>query len=620
MGKKSKKTAAKKKNQKKSKERAALVRKEVVEQKKSAQAPGNETKKSPKTAADDKKDKQRVKQEKAKEKQRLKEKKEKEKREANQKKRQEKIQELKDRKKKTEQVNKKGREEPAKPAPKKENKSIKDKKEKTTQPTKDKQKKQKKADSQNKPAKSSKKPNETTPVTIEIPTAETEIAAVSAKIGFPQESVPERFVLAEEIEGMFFTPRQSVEDTKAPTIVGNDPRVVPKDLDETSAVEDRTSVPEQPLEEIPPVGNDPRVVSKDLDDTSAVEDESPAPEQSHEEIAPVENDPCVVPNAPCAVPVAPFSIADLVRSALSKPEEADDTTDEIIAEDTTKKEASDITKNPIANLVHSALFKAIEPVEDTAVDNNNATTPSAGAVNEKVIKPPSTKKQKQEKPKKEPKPKKAKKNTLASLTKKLTTAVKEKSEKLPPKAKKAVFFVAASVLLLVVVGITVSIFSYNPPKKAIPVYRGLTEVSVNVRDIEAGPEQQLQKVKETQSHGNTRAFKFFANNEFRIEEWYDQFPLILGNPDTNKCDFIVTILNDDTIVYRSMGITPGKYLPSIKLFDTMPYGTYELRVIVAAYDPVTFKNIGVQHMKFKLVIGNEQGTQKEIEQTEQSIE
>ena len=142
--------------------------------------------------------------------------------------------------------------------------------------------------------------------------------------------MPERFVLAEEIEGMFFTPRQSVEDTKAPTIVGNDPRVVPKDLDETSAVEDRTSVPEQPLEEIPPVGNDPRVVPKDLDETSAVEDESPAPEQSlneipsvgndprvvpedldetstvedvspapeqsHEEIAPVENDPCVVPS------------------------------------------------------------------------------------------------------------------------------------------------------------------------------------------------------------------------------------------------------------------------------------------------------------------------------------
>ncbi|NLX94415.1 MAG: hypothetical protein GXZ02_11345 [Clostridiales bacterium] len=317
-----------------------------------------------------------------------------------------------------------------------------------------------------------------------------------------------------------------------------------------------------------------------------------------------------------------LSIADLVRSALSKPEETtqdiettEDVTDEIATEGIAQPETSDITKNPIANLVHSALFKAIEPVEETVADNNTETTQANNMVEEKVLEPPPVKKQKPEKPKKESGPKKPAKATAANFTTRRTSVVKEKSEKMSLKARQAVMIVAAGVVLLAVVAIGVSIFSYNPPEKAVPEYKGITEVSVNVRDIEAEPEQQLQKAKDTKAKGDTRAFKFFANNEFMIEEWYDQFPLILGNPDTNKCDFIVTILNDDTIVYRSMGIRPGKYLPSIKLFDTMPYGTYELRVVVAGYDPVTFKNIGVQHMKFKLVIGNEQGTQETVEQT-----
>lgn len=625
MAKKSKKTAAKKKNEKKNKERAALARKEVVEQKKAAQVTGNETKTTPqksKIGVDDKKDKQQAKQEKAKEKQRLKEKKEKEKREAAQKKRQEKIQELKDREKKAEQVKKKGREEPAKPSAKKANKPAKSKKEKTAQTKAEKPKEQKKSDSNNKPAKITKPENRSVPAVINK-VAEAETEAVSANIVLSGEKAPEHLAPAEEVM--------------------NDSHIVPGEIvpveevleimEETLVVGDGSSVPQETIEPVAEsllVGNDPCVVPQDIEIVEKISEISQAApvvgdgsSVPQETIEPAE-EPLVIGNAPRVAQQNSLSIADLVRSALSKPVEPTQNINETqpvnvvtTNEVTAQPEPSDITKNPLANLVHSALFKAIEPVEETVVDNNTETTQANIAVEKSVIEPPPVKKQKPDKSKKESKPKNSVKVTLASLTTRLTSVVKTNSKKMSPKAKQVVMIVAAGVLLLAVVAIAVNVFSYNPPKKAVPVYRGLTESSVNVRDIEATREQQLQKVKDTRAKGNTRAFKFFANNEFAIEEWYDQFPLVLGNLDSNKCDFIVTILDGDTIVYRSMGITPGKYLPSIKLFDNMDYGTYELMVVVAGYDPVTFKNIGVQHMKFKLVIGNEQGTQKTSEQTEE---
>lgn len=209
------------------------------------------------------------------------------------------------------------------------------------------------------------------------------------------------------------------------------------------------------------------------------------------------------------------------------------------------------------------------------------------------------------------------KSKAVNQSNRLGSAIKDKTAQMSFKARRAVTFNLAGALLLAVVLVAVQLFGYTPPKKAVPVYRGLTESSVNVRDIEAEAQGQLELVKNTKAHGSTRAFKFFANGEAMIEEWYENFPLVLGNLESNKCDFIVTILHKDTIVYRSMGIEPGKYLPSIKLFDAMPYGSYDLKVVVVGYDPQSYEKIGVQYMKFKLVIGNEQGIPRETEQTQQ---
>ena len=323
--------------------------------------------------------------------------------------------------------------------------------------------------------------------------------------------------IAEESEDVI----ETNPPTTASAIVGNDPCVVPQNIETVEEISETSH-------EFPVVHDGPSV--------------------PQETIEPVE-EPLVTGNSAHVVQEDALSIADLVRSALSKPvettqdiEATESVTDKITTEVTPQPETSDITKNPIANLVHSALFKAIEPVEETVADNNTETTQTDNMVEEKVVEPPPEKKQKLEKPKEEPKPKKPAKATPANLTTRLTFIVKAKSEKMSLKAKQAVIIVAAGVVLLAIVAIGVSIFSYNPPEKAVPEYRGLTEVSVNVRDIEAEPEQQLQKAKDTKAKGDTRAFKFFANNEFAIEEWYDQFPIVLGNLESNKCDFIVTIL------------------------------------------------------------------------------
>ncbi len=246
--------------------------------------------------------------------------------------------------------------------------------------------------------------------------------------------------------------------------------------------------------------------------------------------------------------------------------------------------------------------------EQAEPDEIKAAVPAApGIINtfEEKEKPQKVKRQKSE----------AGKKTFVFISGKLTE-IKNKTEELPKRTKKMMLFAAVFIAVILVALITVSVINHTMPENSVPMYKGLTEESVNVRDINIELDEQLERSAATKVKGNTGAFKFFANNDLMINEWYDKIPLVLGNVESNKCDFLVTILDSsDTIVYRSMGIKPGYYLPSIRLFDIIPYGENDLTLVVAAYNPETYKNVGVQRMKLKLVIGFEQTTEQVAEQT-----
>lgn len=392
------------------------------------------------------------------------------------------------------------------------------------------------------------------------------------------------------------------------------------------------------------VGDGSSVPNEESDDEDIAEEESSIPEEAPESNA------------------SAGAIAGLVLQALTPPQEnAAETTEESEtagipeAEETPEEEEQTeqpeplpvVYENPLAQLVLSAL-SAPQTTGKPAQADETAAPMVESATPEQTVKTPEFKTEKPEKPAKEPKPKKEKpvkppgepkpvkqkqakepkppkqkkekevsfKMAAALLINKAATGIKEKTADMTRKTKVFVAAGVVAVLIFAAAAVAVSVFSYKVPANAVPVYMGRVEPGVNVRDIEVGQEEQLMKADETPAKGS-RAIKFFAYTNLTIDEWYDEVPLVLGNVQTNTCDFIVTVLDkDDRIVYRSMGIKPGKYLPYFKLFDEMPYGAYDLTVVVAGYNPQTFENIGVKYMKLKLVIGFEQGTQKETGQTE----
>ncbi|GEM_PF-2949011 len=245
--------------------------------------------------------------------------------------------------------------------------------------------------------------------------------------------------------------------------------------------------------------------------------------------------------------------------------------------------------------------------KETAKASKKANAKPAGK--KEKTKKDKTKKVKKEKSAKE-KVKRVKKPRAPGLWK--AAVEKIKGIRLPRQTKRIIaavavlFFLAAAALLLY------SRLSYNVPDQAVQSYTGRDEEDFNLRSLEQDIGEQLEQVKGLGIRGDKDAFKFFVSaKEFTIDEYSDNIALTLANVSSNKCKIIGIILDeDDNILYVSLGIPAGKYLPSIRLPKELPYGEHKLRLVVSAFDNETKERIGVQHMNLKLVIGLEKPTQE----------
>ncbi|MEI6578261.1 MAG: hypothetical protein WCN92_02215 [Eubacteriales bacterium] len=666
MATKNNKAAAKKKNEKKNKEKAAQAAKEALQSKKGAESAGKEIKKTPEKAkapADDKKSiKKRNKEEKKKEKQRLKEKKEKEKREQSQAKRQEKIKEIKARKKKAEKVKKIGKEEPAKLSKdknlnsksKKNVKEDKAKQQKPEKPAKQKEVKETKPEKQAKPEKVKKNKPEKKAKPEKVKNTGHRLAPIAT----PKSEI-KSIITEEPAETRVFSDTVSDEISAEQNYAGNLPDSS-AGIVETESGQLLLLSTESPEESVAQLDETPVVSSVSIaslvlaalsasdepnagSETASAVTEITAFEENVSDTTDYTHTESIEPEVQPEITPAVFNnpLADLVIAALKATEEPEAVQEPAFAE---------INDPDESNLLHE-IVSAVS--EETEAGNTVQATSQKTNHKEKKEKEPKPEKTKKIKAEKAPKPEKIKKTKEEKApkpekTKKIKAekapkpqrikkekirksesiimafslfvnrliSTKDKiANKLPKRTKKIIELAVVSAAVLVIIFFVISLFSYHVPVSAVPMYNGLIEESVNVRDIEVGLDEQLQKAADTKSGGNKRAFKFFANKDLMIDEWYGQMPLVLGNIDSNKCDFLVTILDkNDKILYRSMGITPGNYLPSVKLFEMMDYGTYDLMVIVAAYNQKTFEKIGVQHMKLKLVIGLEQTTEQATKQ------
>lgn len=125
----------------------------------------------------------------------------------------------------------------------------------------------------------------------------------------------------------------------------------------------------------------------------------------------------------------------------------------------------------------------------------------------------------------------------------------------------------------------------------------------SVYDIGIDAEEVKQRVKDTDRNGQKSAFGYFCEEELSLRNSTQYGALIFGNPESNDCDLVATILDKDgRLLYRSDGIAPGKYLSQIRLMDGLDAGEHTCRLYVVGFDRETRKPVGVQYTKLKIVV------------------
>lgn len=118
--------------------------------------------------------------------------------------------------------------------------------------------------------------------------------------------------------------------------------------------------------------------------------------------------------------------------------------------------------------------------------------------------------------------------------------------------------------------------------------------------------QQQQVFVDAINSRGSRKFSFYFNSVVNVGDDFSTDDLCFGNPKTNDCVLIATVYdNDNTVLYRSLGLEPGKEINRAKLFGELSYGIHDVKVAVNAYDKNTNEKVGTRYAKIKIAVGVE---------------
>ena len=172
--------------------------------------------------------------------------------------------------------------------------------------------------------------------------------------------------------------------------------------------------------------------------------------------------------------------------------------------------------------------------------------------------------------------------------------------------------IAAALLLAaaIVAGIIYLIVSLFTSGVKIPdeiknaEYKGRIESPSVAIETDISAEQQKMLSKSVSVKGNKSAFKFYTNKEIVMEDYSDPALIEFGSVSSNECVLLAFLIDENgKLLYRSLGVEPGKKIGSVSLFDSVPYGKHKLTLIVNGYDPETYEKKGTQTTSVNLTIG-----------------
>lgn len=212
-------------------------------------------------------------------------------------------------------------------------------------------------------------------------------------------------------------------------------------------------------------------------------------------------------------------------------------------------------------------------------------------------------KQQPEKPAKQQKKRVVKKQ---KTFKEIKLQLKKKLASIDPK-KGSAFILAGSIVIAVIcVGALIMSLRFTVPSEAKVKYMG-----VNIDDSEAlvvtdDLVTQYEFTDRMKRKGDTDEFRYYAETEITFVEKYLPAKLNLVNVFDNECVLIASIVDEaGNVVYQSLGLLAGRRLSDITI-NSLPYGTHETKLVVAAYDPESYKLIGVQYSDLTVQVGIEE--------------
>ncbi len=215
-----------------------------------------------------------------------------------------------------------------------------------------------------------------------------------------------------------------------------------------------------------------------------------------------------------------------------------------------------------------------------------------------------------------PEKKAQKPETKKEATKKVDEKTEKKAISGKNNVKKLAIIITAALVLIAAVIIIILALLPKVPEIAVSEYNGQNATVSVVSDITVDEETQLERYNEIKRDikGDKKKFKFYSRPAVEIDEKYKEGTLMFSNLTTNECTMIVTIMDEDEdIIFRSMGIAPGKCMQRISISKSLSFGQHKVTMYVSAYDSITYELIGTQYMKLDLMFGDEYSASDEEE-------
>lgn len=219
---------------------------------------------------------------------------------------------------------------------------------------------------------------------------------------------------------------------------------------------------------------------------------------------------------------------------------------------------------------------------------------------------------------------------VAAPVKQMPSKEKSQPKKKPAKAKKpkknygkiikqkisafGINKVAAIILAVCTAVAVISVIAwalssrFSVPDEAVIEYRGRNIPDTSTYIVTDDLVTQYEFTDKMERKGDTEAFRYYAATQIVFPEKYSSANLNLVNVFDNDCVFIASIVDEtDTVVYRSLGLVSGRALSDIYISD-LNYGTHDMKLVVAAYDPESYELIGVQYSDLTVQVGIEEET------------